>query len=894
MKLSGTYIYLGRSFQESTMKRSVAMTLALLFSIFIYTYAASAVDPPHYDLATGNSCVTCHANHLILGSTGYNNVCQNCHRPGDAAAGAKPITPADAANPFGIHSSTGISKMYQTSHRWDGSTTNLQAGARPPVQAQMTTSGLLSRTGGQLACVSCHNQHSNANGSFLRMANDQDQMCLDCHRSRNTADQTKGTHPVGVAYDGTKAGFKPITVNGANPTADLNNYLKNGKVSCTTCHGVHATDSHSGTVDGSANFANLSGGDGNLLRVSPYGKTTTDDNICTTCHDGKKNHNLGQKNGKPSAQCNHCHSGHVEFDAAAVGTETTPNVFLVRRYLQYTTAGRLSKRIVYNSTTTKNFYSPSGGGVCQSCHNPPANHLSGTAVEPGHTSCTTCHKHDNAVGAFSASGGHSFPYSGSLHMITAGTAPWLGCNSCHNTTAAGAYPVAAGTAPNCTACHINGLKNPSGTSSCWDCHGVSATNGLPNGTSFPNTAGSHWVHAALTGVDCATCHNGGGSGTATHGSSNRTAATTATVKVVFTGQGANPLWTFATSTCTSTNCHGQGAPTWGTVYSGGTTFPYSANQCEKCHGSAATNPFYSTATPKVTANTDPKTGAHTAHLFGVSNISSAIACLECHTIPATVTAAGHMDGTATVTFNSTLAKSHSSTATTCATTWCHGGNTAFIPQNNPVRTAPAWGTPFGTTSILGTGGPAGTSGTGYCAQCHGYPPLTASHTGKKATDCIGCHGHVNATGTGFTTKALHINGQVDVIVGACDSCHGYPPARPGFTPATGNWLNAKAQNYSSGGGAHTVQNHVSKNAVVTEGFTNCTRCHNVPTDHEMSPIVFNPSQNIKVNVDQRYRFAPATQAKYTSNRLDGPLHIAGTCSNISCHNGATPAWNQSN
>ena len=879
------------------MKRSTSIALIVLVQALLLAFGAFAaitVSPPHYSESAGFVCTTCHTTHLDLGSTGYNNTCQSCHRPGDPAAGIKPITPADAANPFGIHSTTGISKMYQTSHRWDGSTTNLQAGARPPVQAQMTTSGLLSRTGGQLACVSCHNQHSNANGSFLRMANDQDQMCLDCHRSRNTADQTKGTHPVGVAYDRLKAGFKPITSNSADPLAAvLAKNLKKSNVSCSTCHGVHNTDSHSGTVDGSANFANLSSGDGNLLRVSPYGKTAADENICTTCHAGKENHNLGQKNGKPSAQCNHCHSGHVEFDAAAVGTDTTPNVFLVRRYLQYTTAGRLSKRIVYNSTTAKNFYSPSGGGVCQSCHNPPANHLSGTAVEPGHTSCTTCHKHDNAVGAFSASGGHSFPYSGNLHMITAGATPWLDCNNCHNTTAAGTYPVAAGTAPNCRACHINGLKTPSGTSSCWDCHGASATNGLPNGTSFPNTAGSHAVHAALTGVDCATCHNGGGSGTATHGSSNRTAATTTAVKVAFTGQGTNPLWTLATGTCSATNCHGRGTPTWGVAYGDGTTFPYSTNQCEKCHGSAATNPFYSTATPKVTDNTDAKTGAHTAHLFGISNISSPIACLECHAVPGTVTDAGHMDGTATVTFNSALAKSHSSTATSCATTWCHGGNTTFIPQNNPVRSAPVWGTSFGTTSLLGTGGPAGTSGSGYCAQCHGYPPLTASHTNKLASDCIGCHSHVNVSGTGFTTKTLHINGTVDVSAGSCNSCHGYPPARPGFIAAAGNWENAKAQNYSSGGGAHTIDNHVSKDAKVGDGFARCTKCHS-EADHLMTATDFLPSQNIKVNVDQRYRFVPVTQAKYTSNRLDGPLHIAGTCSNISCHNGATPAWNQSN
>ncbi|MDD2735491.1 MAG: CxxxxCH/CxxCH domain-containing protein [Desulfuromonadaceae bacterium] len=1087
------------------MKKSTSFALIVLVQALLLTvgaFAATTVSPPHYDEAAGLVCSTCHTSHLTLGSTGYNNVCLTCHRPGDPAAGSKPITLADAADPFDGHSTDGISKTYQTSHRWDGSTTNPQAGARPPVQAQMTTSGLLSRTGGQLACVSCHNQHSNANGKFLRMANDRDQMCLDCHSSRNTTDHTKGTHPVGVVYDGSKTGFKPIAANSANPSADLNNYLKNGTVSCSTCHGVHFTDSRSSTVDGSSKFANLSSGDGYILRVSPYGKSASDLNICTNCHNGKMNHNLSLRSGKPAVQCNHCHSGHVEYDPAATGSETTPNVYLVRRYLTYTTAGRISKRIIYNSTTTKNFYSASGGGVCQSCHNPPFDHLSGGAVEPGHLDCAMCHNHNDPAGSFSvgaggctschgqppstsgsggptgkaagyttfnesltphashaggtqynfscsechagnthnsgstytdvfkstvgiiagtsaiyasptcssvychssgrgtykggintvawgnnkgsiigqtsecttchdtstystshdkhitansygcvtchaatvsantvllgaaklaggahvngakdvtfsgiapaigtscatvwchggntplipqnspvrtapvwgtpfpttstlgsggpagtsgsgycaqchgyppltashtgktaatcvgchshinsdaltfsdktkhingtidASGGHVFPYSGSLHLSAAGTTPWSSCTGCHSNTA-GSYPVAAGTAPNCQACHIGGLKAPSGTSSCYDCHGATATNGLPTGTSFPNIAGSHAVHAAVTSA-CTTCHNGGGNGVVTHGSSNRTAATAASVTVAFTGQGASPAWTLATNTCSATYCHGQGAPTWGATTAAPVNgFPYSATQCEKCHGSAATNPFYSTAIPKVTANTDAHTGAHSDHLSGTKNISSAIACLECHAVPATVTAAGHMDGTTLVAFNGTLAKSNTTTATTCATTWCHGGNTTLIPQNSPARTAPVWGTRFPTTSTLGSGGPAGTSGSGYCAQCHGYPPLTASHTGKTAATCVGCHSHINSDALTFSDKTKHINGTIDASGG-----HVFPYSGSLHLSAAGTTP------WSSCTGCHS--NTAGSYPVAAGTAPNCQACH---------------------------------------------------------------------
>ena len=58
----------------------------------------------------------------------------------------------------------------------------------------------------------------------------------------------------------------------------------------------------------------------------------------------------------------------------------------------------------------------------------------------------------------------------------------------------------------------------------------------------------------------------------------------------------------------------------------------------------------------------------------------------------------------------------------------------------------------------------------------------------------------------------------------------------------------------------------------------------------MSPIAFNPSQNIKVKLNQRYRLEAAKQTRYTSNRLNAGSHLTGTCSNSSCHYGATPKW----
>ena len=783
------------------MKRSIAMSLVVLAQALMLTVGAFAttVESPHYDAASGFVCTTCHTTHQSLGSTGHNNVCLSCHRPGDPAAGGRVLTPGDAANPFGTYTtdSKNYTKNYQTSHRFDGSDTVPAAGAQSPIQSQMTTGNLRGRTAQALACVRCHNQHSNANGSFLRVPNDQDQLCTDCHRSRNTTDQTKGTHPVGVTYDGTKAGFKPIPANSANSTADLNNYLKKGKVSCSTCHGVHFTDSRSSTVDGSANFANLSSGDGNLLRVSPRGKTDADDNVCSTCHAGKKNHNLSLKGGKHAAQCIDCHGAHVEYDKDAIGSETTPNVYLVRRYLQYTTAGRISKRIIYNSTATKNFYNSNGGGVCQSCHNPPANHLSGASIEPGHTICTSCHNHNADKGSFSVGA----------------------CGTCHYT-----------------------------------------------GTSTPALAsGSHTVHfAAISGTDplvvCAKCHTFTGDAGLTHG---------------------NGIVDLTTNSCTA--CHGQGSPTWGALYvAPGSSFPYSANQCEKCHSATATVPFYSTAIPKNTDPANAKVGAHTAHLTAAHSLAAALNCSDCHGTVTSVNATNHLNGKTDFVF-SDLAKTGGLTPSylngQCANTYCHG---ATLTSGGSNKT-PSW-----TQTLSG------------CDTCHGYPP---AGTHPNSTTCNSCHKHVNSNNDGFTVsgRVLHINGQIDVAAGSCDACHGYPPAPRNPAVAFGSvntWPSARFEDYSGGGGAHLVAAHIPKNANPADAWVNCTVCHNSGVigstpNHKMTLPVSKNISNVTVAVDPQYRFADSLTIYSSAKLLNPPTrNITGNCSNISCHMSPSPRWSK--
>jgi hypothetical protein len=138
---------------------------SLLIGIFCLIPVAGmavTVDPPHGGATSGFSCASCHTTHKDLGGSGYDNICLTCHRSGMPKGGSKPFTLADAANPFGTMTGMLPAKLYQTSHNWTSSDTSAAAGAQPPLMAAMTTNRLSARTGNKLACVRCHDQHSNS------------------------------------------------------------------------------------------------------------------------------------------------------------------------------------------------------------------------------------------------------------------------------------------------------------------------------------------------------------------------------------------------------------------------------------------------------------------------------------------------------------------------------------------------------------------------------------------------------------------------------------------------------------------------------------------------------------------------------------------------------------
>ena len=188
-----------------------------------------------------------------------------------------------------------------------------------------------------------------------------------------------------------------------------------------------------------------------------------------------------------------------------------------------------------------------------------------------------------------------------------------------------------------------------------------------------------------------------------------------------------------------------------------------------------------------------------------------------------------------------------------------------------------------------------------CNTCHGFPPqTTGTHTSIHPVvsadlgTCAGCHPNINGSALTyanvFKDKTLHINGIVDVSgAGGCNGCHGYPPANKRFVGTHNNWSSARAENYSSAGGSHTIAAHVPPTADPSQGFNNCTNCHN-QLDHNMG-AGFASVANIKVTILSRLRFSNTPSfAKYSSNKQDGTAHVSGRCSNVSCHFQKTPKW----
>jgi len=516
------------------------------------TAITSYVTSSNWGVNVVANCTTCHAASPTTGShAGHiaaTNNCSTCH----GAAAIKDTSYNDAAH---IDNTVDVAIGSYTPNKAYGSpkttceNTNCHGAASP-------TWGVNNPT--YATCVKCHGVKTSLIADY------------NADTKRAAPGYTAASAPVGPGVDTGNSSVNTDAEVGAHDTHLRGTSGISNTIACTECHAnVITTDTNfTGHMDGAGTIA--------------WGTLATTSIGYTPSYSA------------PNCSNVYCHRVNRPTGAGAgQGGLTTAT--------SWTNPALLGGTNITDTCTNKCHAMPPGAGVSGDTHAGLAT-VGGTLTATVLQTCSTnggtgCHPNINSgstttVGALFFNraqhidgivdaNGHNFPYSGSLHLADAGTTPWSSCSSCHNTTAAGTYPVAVGTAPNCEACHVNGLLAPSGTSSCWDCHGASATNAQPNGAAFPNTAGSHAGHtdAAKIALACSNCHNGLGAGTAAHGNSNRVAKTEATV--AFNGLLATPTYAQAANTCTLA-CHI--AATWGAQLT-----------CVGCHAQAVTTSAHTRA-----------------------------------------------------------------------------------------------------------------------------------------------------------------------------------------------------------------------------------------------------------------------------------------------------------
>jgi predicted CxxxxCH...CXXCH cytochrome family protein len=505
---------------------------------------------------------------------------------------------------------------------------------------------------------------------------------------------------------------------------------------------------------------------------------------------------------------------------------------------------------------------------------------------------------------------------------------WANCSMCHNSTMN-----ADGTFRDATR-HINGTIEVASGMACNACHG-NATNSAPPVDAFGNSAttvkavGAHQPHltassALASPVACTECHTVPAD---TYAAGHIDATPAEVVFGAFSKTGGlTPAWNSSAATCSNTYCHGGTLPggtaktplwtkvdntqdTCGSCHGNPPAAPHSPitacgechlatmnrngtfkdvskhingtidvpTTCNGCHGDSTQSATNFQAPPidlsGNTATTNRGVGAHQPHLLGSSSISSAIACSQCHTVPAATEVTGHVDSAAPaeLTFGALartggLTPAFSTSAFTCSNTWCHGAGLTLAGGSNK---APTWTTVNNSMDACGT--------------CHAsaVTGMTRPHPqGVVGSTCATCHGTTMTNDTIFRDKTLHVNGTVNIAPPsgsfACNgTCHGQttgtspanqaPPADTQRLTATSN----------KSVGDH--QNHLTAASNLSLAMP-CNSCHAVPTAVPDATVTTHLNKAVNVT------FTVGTLAKKTVGAYNS---TTATCTTIYCHGGWT-------
>ena len=214
-------------------------------------------------------------------------------------------------------------------------------------------------------------------------------------------------------------------------------------------------------------------------------------------------------------------------------------------------------------------------------------------------------------------------------------------------------------------------------------------------------------------------------------------------------------------------------------YTGGTagvsclschTNPGGPEACNTCHGNPL-NPAQISpplALDGSSSTKDKGVGAHAVHLKE-SKLTVAKACNECHIVPATFDAVGHIDNTpgAEVNFGTLASKGitapkYDASNLTCTNIYCHG-NFRFAKDSSSYQFEYADSVIQGENPVFVWNKVDGTQDK--CGSCHLLPPRGHANAGTdpQAKTCSACHyGVVNPDGT-IKDITKHINGKINVF-----------------------------------------------------------------------------------------------------------------------------------
>lgn len=319
--------------------------------------------------------------------------------------------------------------------------------------------------------------------------------------------------------------------------------------------------------------------------------------------------------------------------------------------------------------------------------------------------------------------------------------------------------------------------------------------------------------------------------------------------------------------------------------------------CVQCHGDGAR----STAIARVDANlkaappaavngatatTDPKVGAHQAHLVA-GRLRGPIACNECHVVPADMTAheaeiARIKDGAAqAVTFGGLAIKGDGPAAydegtMRCSNTYCHG---ATINQGGFNHT-PLW---------------TGSANEATCTSCHGYPPAAATGHPSPASDCHACH-PATVAADNFTIivtdgVSTHIDGLPTIdpalLTQGCTFCH---PQMPPTSGAHASHTSADAVATPATAYGNTGATAAFSPTSATAYAFGCGNCHPLQGGKHLDGIL-------------EVELTPDAGTSGTLRGMSSPTAawepVGRTCSGVYCHSSGqatpdfglpTPGW----